>query len=60
MEAPLYKGQRVGTYYALVNGEVVAQSGIVVAEDVPSKSFESYFYKIFNIFVSNTDGDVIY
>lgn len=60
MEAPLYKGQRVGTYYALVNGEVVAQSGVVVAEDVPSKSFESYFYKIFNIFVSNTDGDVIY
>lgn len=60
MEAPLYKGQRVGTYYALIDGQVIAQSGVVTSEAVAAKSLKSYLTKIFNLFISNSQGNVIY
>ena len=59
IEAPVKKGQRVGTLAAYINGVCAGQSAVVCTEDIARAGFEAYILDIFNFFVSNCSGNVI-
>jgi D-alanyl-D-alanine carboxypeptidase (penicillin-binding protein 5/6) len=59
IEAPVAKGQRVGTMKAYIGEECVAQSAVVCTENVDKSGFWAYIGDILDIFASICGGSVI-
>jgi D-alanyl-D-alanine carboxypeptidase (penicillin-binding protein 5/6) len=59
IKAPVKADERIGTVNVYINGDIVAQSGAVTAQNVDKSGFKAYIEDIFDIFVSNCMGNVI-
>jgi D-alanyl-D-alanine carboxypeptidase len=59
IKAPVKAGERIGTLNVYINGDIVAQSGVVATQNVDKSGFKAYIADIFDIFVSNCMGNVV-